>query len=288
MAIARILPVAKFQAEAWLDSIVSVLHEGLTHIKRSPSQLEALLELIAGCAAAFGPAIEKAISLCLESMFAEGLSSALVKAVDAIASNIPGLAYAARLHLLDVVSMNISGTSFRDFAMPAGSRRASVASLREPRPGHERRRSTSLLLRARARSVSPMRDLVHAHKSEDTVEWDTVNQITALHHLGTVNFGTQPLLLGYFQQQVAPMLSSGDPALRQAALEACCGFFVNGYAPLNNDSLSTAVREIVHAILLVGVADENAQLRIQALRALADGHFQRYLVRAAPLPNLLA
>ena len=283
IAIARILPVAKYQADAWLDSIVHILHDGLTHVKRTPGQVEALLALIGGCATAFGPAIEKALTLCIDSMFAGGLTPALVDAAKSIALNIPGLAYLVRVRLLDCISMIITGTAFQDFATPANSaRRASVASLREPRPGHERRRSASLLVRARARSISPMRDLVSTQRPEDGDEPDTVSQIQALHYLGAVDFGQQPLLLGFIQHQVAPMMSSTDVDLRRAAMQACCDFLakagsVNSAA---NDQPSSAVREIVHAVMLVRVADDNAVLREEALTALGKPHLDKYLVSA--------
>lgn len=284
LALARILPVAKFQAEPWLDSIVDVLHSGLAHIKRSPAHTEALLALVGGCASAFGPAIEKAITICLDSMFSEGLSAALVKAADAIALNIPGLAFIVRMKLLDSISMIIAGTSFQDFAAPAASsRRASMVNARDSRPGHERRRSTSLLIRTRARSVSPMRDLVTNHKPEDACDTDTAAQIQALHYLGSVFFGQQPLLLGYFQQQVTPLLSCSDINLRRAAMQACCGFLAQELSAKESEQLTSAVRDIVHAIMLVGVADDNALLRVEALQALGQKHFDKYLVRSAPL-----
>lgn len=273
--------MAKFQADAWLDSIVHVLHDGLRHVKRNTGQMEALLALIGGCATAFGPAIEKALTLCLDSMFSEGLSPALVTAAEAIAANVPGLAYVVRVRLLDCISMLITGTSFQDFATPANSsRRASVASPRDTRPTHERRRSTSLLIRARARSVSPMRDLALSHKPEDADELDTTSQIQALHYLGSVNFGHQPLLLGYLQQQVAPLLSSADVDLRRASMQACCGFLVKTGScdSAEPEQLPSAVRNLVHAVMLVGVADENAALRVEALHALDNAHLDRYLV----------
>lgn len=278
MAIACILPVARYRAEAWLDSIMHVLQDGLSHMKRTHGQTEALLTLIGGCAAAFGPAIENTLAISLDDMFSDGLSPALVKAVEAIALNIPGLAYIVRVCLLDCISMIITGTSFQDFAMPASSaRRASVASLRDPRPSHGRRRSTSLFDRARARSISPMRDNKSNAKGEGVEQFNSATQVEALYYLGTIDFGEQPLLLGYFQEHILPILSSADLEVRRAALHACCHFLTRCSAA-DSLQLSSAIRNLLHAITLLGVVDENAALRAEALKALDDARFDKYLV----------
>jgi hypothetical protein len=263
-----------------------VLHSGLTSIKRTSALLEALLELIAGCANAFGPSIETAITLCMDAMFSESLTPALVKAARAVAVNIPGLASTVRLRLLDLICSILSGTTFQDLTVPQQfNRRASIAGLTAVRPafGHERRRSASLLVRARTRSASPMRGLANSslqvqHTEEDK-ETEIVQQAEALRYLGSFDFGHQPLLLGYFQQHISPLLSSSDVPLRRAAVQACCSFLVKSGALKGQEHNSSAIRQIIQAVLLVGVADESPHLRSTALEALGDKSFDKYLVR---------
>lgn len=218
-------------------------------------------------------------------MFSESLSPALVKAARAVSVNIPELASNVRLRLLDLICSILSGITFQAFTIPQqSSRRASVAGLTAARPafGHERRRSTSLLVLARARSVSPMRGFpngsIQMQQSEDAKETETVQQVEALQYLGSFDFGSQPLLLGYFQQHIAPLLSSSNATIRAAAVRACCSFLVSNGPLKGQEHNSSAVRQIIQAILLVGVADDNPHLRSMALEALSDGSFDSYLV----------
>lgn len=202
-----------------------------------------------------------------------------MKAAEDIVVNIPGLAHIVRARVLDLLVMMISGTNFQDFAMPAPvGRRSSTVSMRELKPPrHDRRRSASLLVRARTRSASPMRG-PDINAEENTV-FDPLLQALALEYMGSFDFGQQPLLLGYFQQQISPLLWAPDVIIREAALSACCGYLRHSGVLTDVEHISFATREIVNAILMVGVADDDSRLRALALEHLGDGLFDRYLVR---------
>jgi hypothetical protein len=70
--------------------------------------------------------------------------------------------------------------------------------------------------------------------------------------------------------------------LRRAATQACCESLAKAcmISTVVKDQPSSAVREIVHAVMLVGVADDNAVLRVEALTALGQPHLDKYLVSA--------
>ena len=270
------MSVVPSQAVAlYQENIIAAIHAGLSQPRKQPGLFNALLEAVGGCAQAYGSTMESATMLSLDGIFSDGLSSHLVKALRQIVDHVPGLQHAVRVRLLDLVAAIMSSQTFQEFAMPVtSSRRASLATMPEaPRtPTLHRRRSSSLLGRARGRSLSPKRIGRVSSIPEDRVEL----QILALDTLATFDFGVQPSLLSYYQQHILDYCTVEDPLVRKAAIQACSTYLAAS-GMLGTKHNLVAVQDIVQAVLHAGVADLDPSVREIAINTLGSP-FDQYLV----------
>ena len=268
------LAIAPYQ-----ETIVIALNAGLSQPRKQAGLFNALLDVIGGCAQAFGSTAEPATALALDGIYSNGLSEHLVQALKKIVTHIPGLRHSVRIKLLDLVAVVLSSKTFQEIATPVASgRRASVATMPDtPRaPNLHRRRSSSILVRARGRSLSPKRTSTVPTTQEDSSDL----QILALDTLATFEFGAQPALLSYLQQNILEYLIVEDAAIRKAAIKACTSHLIVSGVLATPKHNSAAVQEIVQAILHSGVADSDPEVRLFAISGL-DSNYDLYLVGLA-------
>lgn len=194
------------------------------------------------------------------------------------------------VRLLDLLSVSLCGTTFREWAIPGSSkitardRRASVVEVREGRPTTmTRRRSSSIFERARGRSLSPKRarELVETAQADEERQRHLVMETIA--HFDFVNV---PMLLNWVQQYIVPYTTNEDAETRRTATKACASFLVNNSYTQSSNASSGPARDIMQTLLRIGIADPDPQIREETLACL-DEHFDLYLVQSEPIRLLL-
>ncbi|GJQ08825.1 hypothetical protein GpartN1_g616.t1 [Galdieria partita] len=212
----------------------------------------------------------------LDCMFAHGLSSAMVKALNSIGKKIPELLPQIQERLLDSVSLILSRGS------PFGS---------ESKANWRKKYSRSSV--------------------KDLVSIENVNSLESNHSsilieraLETVaNFDFRGRFLSSFvKENIFDYMNSNLPSWRRLAVSACCRLLAASsvYAleqqflfrqqklrRVYNNNLVKEIASLISRVLVSSVADRDEQIRLAALEGLKDPRFSKYLAQPHLLNKLL-
>jgi len=116
-------------------------------------------------------------------------------------------------------------------------------------------------------------------KDEDTI-------LLALNTLGTFDFSGH-LLAEFLRDRVAIYMEDDSAEVRRAAAITCCQVLVRELSslPQSNAYESQLVNEILEKVLMTGIADPDASIRLAILTSL-DHHFDTFLAQAENIRSL--
>ncbi|EME32349.1 serine/threonine-protein kinase ATR [Galdieria sulphuraria] len=214
----------------------------------------------------------------LDHMFAHGLSSAMVKALNSIGKKIPELLPQIQERLLDSVSLILSRGS------PFGNEPASKANMRKKY------------------SRTSAKDLV-SMESGSLQEFNH-SSILIERALETVaNFDFRGRFLSSFvRENIFDYMNSSLPSWRRLAVSACCRLLAASsvYAleqqflfrqqklrRVYSNNLVKEIASLISRVLISSVADRDEQIRLAALEGLKDPRFSKYLAQPHLLNKLL-
>ena len=195
-------------------------------------------------ATAVGEQVEHDVHDMLDMMFACGLSSALVAALEQVVQAIPVLLPIVQDRLLNMLSQILIGVPYRPLGAPL-PRRA---------------------------PVQPF--VIHNAPDAKGVELLTV----ALQTLGTFDF-TGHILNEFVRNCTLPYLELEAKEVRKAAAVTCAHMFVND--PICYQTSMHAIEvfnDVLDKLITVAIADPDAELRYTVLSVL-DEHFDRHLAQ---------
>ena len=258
-----------------LPHIVKQIHDGLQKRKANAFCMEALV-CVSMLAHAVRDAIKDAMHDLLPSMFNAGLNPTLTEALSSVVHYVPSLLPLVQERLLHEISNTLAGTAF---AFPGST----AAPTMPAAPVGKARQSSS--------AAGQLWNVLAARRAgrgtttgEEKTEVDHRRTQLALKTLSTFNFeGVQ--LLPFLRTTVASSYLSHDvPAIRREAALTCSKLLLGpcgGGAPalLSNGPTVEMVAHVLERLLMVGVADPDADIRQCVLSSL-EPRFDPLLAQA--------
>lgn len=231
--------------QPYVDSIMQCVRESLLLRGKKNMPPEGPVFFCLGhVALAVGTRIERDVHDMLDMMFACGLSTALVSALEKIVHAIPALLPIVQERLLMMLSYILIGVPYR----PLGA----------PLPRHGGRPPPVL----------------HVSPDAKTIETLTI----ALQTLGSFDFSGH-ILNEFVRNCTLPYLELDAKDVRKAAAMTCAHMYVND--PICYQTSMHAIEvfnDVLDKLIMVGIADPDAELRFTVLSAL-DEHFDRHLAQ---------
>ncbi|XP_047315173.1 serine/threonine-protein kinase TOR isoform X1 [Impatiens glandulifera] len=248
----------------FLPTIMSHIRDAIAPRRGRPS-LEALA-CVGNIAKAMGPAMEPHVCSLLDAMFATGLSSTLVEALDKISVSIPSLLPTIQERLLSCISVVLSKSP------------------------HSNSRSLVTMNRANITNTAQ-------HIMELTVP--AMVQL-ALQTLARFNFKGHDLL-EHARDTIVLYLEDEDGTTRKDAALCCCSLVANSFSGTQGVQYSQSrssrnwarrrrlVEEIVEKLLIAAVTDADVSVRLSVFSSLhGDCGFDDFLAQADSLSAIFA
>ncbi|KAI8813143.1 armadillo-type protein [Cladochytrium replicatum] len=234
----------------YLDAILQIIREGLTFKGRVKAPSEPpIFSCISMLAIAVGPALTKYMHELLDQIMSTGLTEPLYKALTDLAKNIPPLLPTIQDRLLNMLSMILSGHSYRH-------------------PGSPHRSMTTHSFSSQSGNITPMPEIR-----------DTETIVLALKCLGGFNFQGH-MLHELVRECAIGYLEDDNVEVRKAAALTCCQLLVRDpvcYQTSNN--AMQIVGEVLEKLLGAGITDPDPSIRKEVLRSL-DERFDHHLSQA--------
>ncbi|KAJ2934856.1 hypothetical protein H1R20_g2275, partial [Candolleomyces eurysporus] len=238
----------------FLDPIMDNIKIGLQNRgrKNTPSE-EPIFQCIGMLAGAVGPNLTKLLHDQLELMIACGLSEPLCQALSDIAKYIPPLLKTIQDRLLDLLSMLLSGQSYKPLGAPP--------------------------------SLAPHDFTAQLNTTQMTTDKNPELVTLALKTLGTFDF-TGHVLNEFVRTCALPYLEDDNAQVRAAAAETCCTLFIKD--PICYQASSHAIEvisDVLDKLLTVGIADPDPHIRNIVLKNLHE-RFDKHLAQAENVRSL--
>ncbi|KAG0343766.1 phosphatidylinositol kinase- protein kinase tor1 [Podila humilis] len=253
IAIGKVALVAKQDMEDYLDDIMLAIKDGLrVRSKNRSSSAAPIFSCISMLAQAMGLGLTRHMSELLDLMLATGLSEPMCRSLTDIATHIPPSLPVIQDRLLNIISLELSNRPFQALGAPP------------PRQGSPIRRE--------------MMSISGGTRNVETI-------ILALNILGTFSFSGHALS-EFVRDTCLKYLEDENSGIRQAAAQTCTKLFSQD-SILNQTSQHAGqiVGQVLEQLLLVGIADPDANIRFTILSAL-DDRFDRHLSRAKNVRTL--
>ncbi len=202
-------------------------------------------------ATSLGPNLTRYMHDVLDLVFQWGLTEALRQTLTTIATHIPPLLRSIQERLLELLSLVLSGKSYKPLGAPARLN------------SHQ--------------AVSPFQAQSAGHGTQ------TIS--LALYTLATFDF-TGHVLNEFVQSAALPYLENDSPEVRQQAAMTCSKLFVRD--PICHQSSSHAIEiisDVLDKLLTVAIADPEPRIRLTVLQSL-DERFDRHLAQAENVRSL--
>ncbi|KDN41769.1 putative TOR1-1-phosphatidylinositol 3-kinase [Tilletiaria anomala UBC 951] len=242
--------------KSYIEQILACVKEGLQNRGKKNSTPEGPIFICIGyLATAVGPHLTKYMHELLDLMFACGLSTALVQALERLVISVPPLLRNVQNRLLDLLSMTLIGEPYRPLGAPT-SQRAFGLSGKDP-------------------------GVLTKPTTEKNVDTITV----AIRTLGEFDFSGH-ILSEFVRNCTLPYLEDDYAEIRRAAAVTCAHLFVQD--PICQQTSMHAievVNDVLDKLMTVAIADPVASLRVTVLGAL-DEHFDRHLAQSEYVRSL--
>ncbi|XP_004292060.1 PREDICTED: serine/threonine-protein kinase TOR [Fragaria vesca subsp. vesca] len=243
----------------YLGQITPHLREAIAPRRGRPS-LEALA-CVGNIAKAMGPAMEHDVRGLLDVMFAAGLSSTLVEALEKITTSIPSLLPTIQDRLLECISVVLSKSQHPQGRSVVGMGRGNLMNI----PQHVSDLGGSALVQL------------------------------ALQTLSRFNFKGHDLL-EFARESVVVYLDDDDGAIRKDAALCCCRLVANSFSGVqyasgrsNRGKRRRLIEEIVEKLLTEAVADADVIVRHSIFSSLHGNRgFDDFLAQADSLSAVFA
>ncbi|KAL9028784.1 MAG: hypothetical protein Q9196_002897 [Gyalolechia fulgens] len=255
LAIGRIAHAVTSAIAPYLDGIIVFVREGLSVKARNRAGIDEapVFQCISMLSIAVGQTLSKYMEALIDPMFACGLSPSLTQALVDMAHYIPPIKPMIQDKLLDLLSIVLCGRPFKPLGCPENKI--------PPIPAFAKDLNLS----------------VADHKDSEIA--------LALRTLGSFDFrGHQ---LNEFVRDVAiRYVENQNPIIRKAAALTCCQIYTQD--PIIHQTSSHAIRtvaQVVEKLLVLGVADPEAEIRKTVLTSL-DCKFDRQLAHPANIRSI--
>ncbi|PRQ22228.1 putative non-specific serine/threonine protein kinase [Rosa chinensis] len=243
----------------YLGQITPHLREAIAPRRGRPS-LEALA-CVGNIAKAMGPAMEHDVRGLLDVMFAAGLSSTLVEALEKITASIPSLLPTIQDRLLECISVVLSKSQHPQGRPVVGMGRG---------------------------------NLINIPQQASDLSGSSLVQL-ALQTLARFNFKGHDLL-EFARESVVVYLDDDDGAIRKDAALCCCRLVANSFSGVqyasgrsNRGKRRRLVEEIVEKLLIEAVADADVIVRHSIFSSLHGNRgFDEFLAQADSLSAVFA
>ena len=255
VAIGKIAHAVGSAIAPYLDGIIVFVREGLSVKARNRIGVNEtpVFQCISMLSIAVGMALTKYMEALLDPMFACGLSQALTQALVDMAHYINPIKPQIQEKLLDLLSIVLSGRSFKPLGCPKDKL--------PPIPAFAKDFTLNIT----------------DHKDPDIV--------LALGTLGSFDFGEHGL--NEFVRDVAiHYTDNANTRIRKAAALTCCQLFVKD--PIISQTSFHSIRvvgDVIAKLLNVGVADPDHDIRRTVLQAL-DNRFDKHLAKPENIRTL--
>ncbi|KAF9116461.1 phosphatidylinositol kinase- protein kinase tor1 [Mortierella sp. AM989] len=252
-AIGKLALVAKRDMEEYLDEAIRCIKEDLRakiNSKTRTAPDPSIFSCISMLAQAVGQTMEIYIPELLDLMLKTGLSEPMCQSLTDISTYIPRSLSGIQGRLLDMISLILSGSHYKDPGAPKSKKNAHT----------------------RSSSYFPM-----------TRNVETI--ILALRTLGSFNF-SEHKLNEFVKDSCIIYLDDENAGIRRAAAQTCCQLFARD--PIVYQTSTHAVQvvgEVLEKLLLVGIADPDASIRRTILKSL-DERFDHHLAKAENIHSL--
>ncbi|KAI1796782.1 atypical/PIKK/FRAP protein kinase [Ganoderma leucocontextum] len=252
IAIGHVATAVGSDMKPFLESIMMHVKMGLqSRGKKNALSEEPIFQCVGMLAQAVGPNLTKLLHDQLDLMFGCGLSEPLRQALVAIATHIPPLLKTIQDRLLDLLSLVLSGHSYRPLGAPQSLLRGdSGAAVKEPIPI----------------------EIANGTRSPEmiTLALDTLIHLTS----------------AFVHDCALPYLDQDHPDVRRAAAMTCCRLFVRD--PIcyqaSNHSIEI-ISDVIDKLLTVAIADPDASIRHTVLSSLHE-RFDKHLAQAENVRSL--
>ncbi|KAF9162608.1 phosphatidylinositol kinase- protein kinase tor1 [Actinomortierella ambigua] len=255
LAIGKVALVARAEMSPYLDEILVSVHDGLRQKSKNRLQSDTpIFQCISMLANAVGHALTRHVHDLLELMFASGLSEPLRQALTDLANCIPPLLPTIQERLLNMLSLILSGQTYKPPGAPTNYR---------PNPANSPAR------REQAQAEPKDVDLI----------------ILALDTLGSFDLSGH-VLNEFVRDCCIAYLDDDNPEVRRSAAQTCCRLFVRD--PICFQTSAHAVQvvgEVLEKLLTVAIADPDFLIR-QTVLASLDERFDRHLAQAENVRSL--
>ena len=231
----------------YLETIMSMVKTGLVKQRNAP--LKEAMQCLSMLALAEKTALNPYMDDVLNLMFDNGLSQDLTNSLTEIAQHLPTHLPEIQERLLQLLSSILVNKPYYHPGTPEGFKK----------------RTNAKFLSA---SAGFFLDAPDASKI-----------ILALSVLGNFDFSSISLL-EFVNEAVVMYLDDLDPNIRVKAASTCAKLIVpNGKMPPERGHAATLINTILQKLLMVGITDTDAQVRLQVLTAL-DARYYRFLSQA--------
>ncbi|KAF9437779.1 phosphatidylinositol kinase- protein kinase tor1 [Entomortierella beljakovae] len=256
--IGKLALVASRGMEEYLNEVIQCIMESLrtknrkndNNNKNRAASDASIFGCISKLAQAIGQPMESYLPELLDLMLSTGLSEPMCQTLTDLTTHIPHSLANIQDRLLNMISLILSGTQYRDPGAP------------KPKKN----------IHARSSSYFP------EAPSTETI-------ILALRTLGSFNF-SEHRLSEFVRDSCIFYLDDEHSGVRRAAAQTCCHLFAGD--PIVYQTSSHAVQvvdEVLEKLLLVGIADPESSIRRTILTSL-DERFDRHLAKAENIRSL--
>ncbi|KAH9940814.1 atypical/PIKK/FRAP protein kinase [Epithele typhae] len=258
IAIGHVSNAVGSDMKPFLESIMVHVKAGLQQKgkKNAPSE-EPIFQCVGMLAQAVGPNLTKLLHDQLDLMFACGLSEPLRQALVAIATHIPPLLKTIQDRLLDLLSMILSGHSYKPLGAPSSLLRSESATANK--------------------EAMPM-EVANSIRGPEVLTL----ALTTLH---TFDFSGH-VLNEFVHECALPYLDQEHPEVRRAAALTCCRLFVRD--PIcyqaSNHSIEI-ISDVIDKLLTAAIADPDPSIRQTVLSSLHE-RFDKHLAQAENVRSL--